>query len=115
MEINITSERENKLFHRKEIRFMATYPGSKTPTGEEMREEICKKLSLHPNMTIIIRIRQIFGSSSSEVEAHSYSKKETMEAFARKAKGQGSKDAKAPKAAAPAEAQKPEKKAQAEK
>ncbi len=108
MEINITSERENKLFHRKEIRFMATYSGSKTPTGEEMREEICKKLSLHPNLTSVIKISQVFGNSSSNVEVHSYSNKETMAVFSRKAKDSAKNGANATQTA-----HKPEKKAEA--
>lgn len=98
MEISISDEKENKLFGRKEISFTATYSGSKTPSKEEIKQEICKKLSLHPELTTVIKVTQAFGRNSSEVLVRSYSKKETMERLERQPK----KDAKAAQAAAPA-------------
>lgn len=109
MEISITSESENKLFNRREIRFTASYSGSRTPSKDEVKEEICKKLSLNPDMTVVISINQAYGSNSSEVVVHSYSKKEAMERLVRqpKEKKEGAKAAPAT-AAAPKQEEKRE-------
>jgi ribosomal protein S24E len=99
MDISISSEKENKLFSRKEILFTATSTGSKTPSKEEVKEAICKKLSLNPDLTTVIKITQEYGSNVSEIIVHSYSKKEAMDSLVRKPK---EKKEKAPKAAPPA-------------
>ncbi len=91
MEINIKSDRENKLFGRREVEFAATYHGSKTPSREEIKEEICKRLSLNPDTTVVIRIDQAYGSTASNVEVHSYSDKETMERLVKKRDKKGGK------------------------
>lgn len=98
MDISINSEKENKLFGRKEILFTATNAGSKTPSREEVKEEICKKLSLNPDLTTVIKITQVYGGNTSEVIVHSYSKKEAMDALVRQSK---EKKGTKPAAAAP--------------
>ncbi len=85
MEIRILEEREEKLFGRKEIIFETSYEG-KTPSGEEVKQEICKKLGLSPDLTIVIKIDQAFGKGLSTVKVHSYAKKEIMERIVRKSK-----------------------------
>lgn len=79
MEIKVNDQRENKLLHRKEIQLTVEYSGSRTPSREELKEEACKKLSLHPELTEIIYIDQLYGSNSCNAQIHSYSKKEAME------------------------------------
>jgi ribosomal protein S24E len=113
MDISITSETENKLFSRKEILFTATYSGGRTPSREEIKEEICKKLSLNPDMTTVIKITQAYGRTSGEAMVHSYSKKEAMEGLTRKPKEKkaaagATAPAKAPAAEAKAEPKKEE-------
>ena len=78
MEINVTNQTENKLFDRKEICFNAVYKGNATPSRETVLEEICKKLSLNPELTVVTNITQAFGNNTSSVTVYSYSKKETM-------------------------------------
>ena len=78
MEINVTSQTENKLFDRKEICFNATYKGNATPSRETILEEICKKLSLNPELSVVTKITQAFGNNTSNVTVYSYTKKETM-------------------------------------
>ncbi len=108
MEISILDDSENKLFERRELRIKATYEG-KTPSRDEIKEGVCKKLNLSPDTFEIIRIDQGYGMRESEIVAHSYRSKESMERFARKAKSKGG--APAPAAAAkPAEAKAGEKK-----
>ena len=80
MEVKITSSTENKLLNRKEIEFEAVQDGS-TASRVELTKEICKKLSLHPDSTIIVRINQGFGSKESTGIAHSYASKEMLEKY----------------------------------
>ena len=101
MEVSILDDSENKLFDRRELRIKATYEG-KTPSRDEIREGVCKKLNLSPDTFDIIRIDQGYGLRESEIVAHSYKSKESMEKFARK--GKAVADAAAPGAAKPAEA-----------
>ncbi|HUB92351.1 MAG TPA: hypothetical protein VL945_00140 [Candidatus Saccharimonadales bacterium] len=110
MDISITSETENKLFGRKEILFTATHTGSSTPSKEVIKEEICKKLSLKPEMTEVIKITQSFGSNKSDVLVHSYSKKEAMDSLVRKPKEKKAAGGAAPAKAPPAEAKQEAKK-----
>lgn len=99
MEIKIIEEREEKLFGRKEITFETSYEG-RTPSGEEAKQEICKKLGLSPDLTVVIRIDQAYGRGMSTVKVHSYAKKEVMDRLVRKPKEASAKKAEAAKPAA---------------
>lgn len=77
MEIKVSNEKENKLMNRKEIEAVVTYTG-KTPTRDEVKEELCKKLSLNPDTTVIMKIDQEYGAMASGITAHSYASKESM-------------------------------------
>lgn len=112
MELQISKDFENKLFGRREISFSLSYTG-KTPTKEEVKQEICKKLSIDPELTLIVRISPLFGTTVNQGLAHSYSSKEMMKVeqkylFDRK-------DKKAKKDGAQAAAPAPEAKAQEKK
>ena len=77
MEIHIENDVSNKLLNRREIRFSCTYAG-KTPGKEELKVELCKKLSLSPETTAIVRLEQLYGVMKSTGLAHSYSDAESM-------------------------------------
>ncbi len=77
MEIKVTSQNENKLLHRKEIGFTITGFES-TPSKAEVHRELCKKLSLLPDSTIITNLKQEFGMKECSGTAHSYESKEQM-------------------------------------
>ena len=77
MDVKIEKNTDNKLFGRKEIVFSTSYKG-KTPTQEEVKEEICKKLSLSPDLTVVVKISPLFGNSAASVLVHSYASKEAM-------------------------------------
>ena len=83
MEINVIENVDNKLLGRKEIQFLATY-GDKTVSIDDAKTEICKKLGLKPENTVINRINQKFGLKQSEITAYSYQSKEAMERYERK-------------------------------
>ncbi len=109
MEIQIGKDFENKLFGRREISFSLSYTG-KMPTKEEVKQELCKKLSLNPELTLIVKISPLFGTTVNDGLAHTYVSKEMMNVeqkylFERK----GKKDK---KAGAQAQAPAPEAKAE---
>ncbi len=103
MEINIEKEHENKLFERREITAHATYD-SKTPTRESVKEALCKKKSMNPEMVEIISIDQAYGSKECTISAYEYLTKEAKERGAFRI---GSKQKKTDAAAPAAEAAKP--------
>jgi small subunit ribosomal protein S24e len=99
MEINIMEDKENKLLGRREVSFMATYESS-TPTKEQVKESICKKLNMNPESTEVVRIEQLYGNKASSVLVYSYESKELMQKMApkvkeKKAKGEPKATAKA--------------------
>jgi small subunit ribosomal protein S24e len=80
MEVKIISNNENKLLNRKEITFSVDQDSS-TATRESLTKDICKKLNLSPEATIVVRIDQGFGSKESTGIAHSYASKEMLEKY----------------------------------
>jgi ribosomal protein S24E len=78
MELKINSNQENRLLNRREIMFSVEQDGS-TPSKVELVKEICKKLNLSPDSTIIVRVDQGFGRKESSGVAHSYSDRKLME------------------------------------
>ena len=108
MDVSVLDDNENKLFDRRELRIRAVYEG-KTPTRDEIRESVCKKLNLSPETFDIIRIDQEYGIQESEIVAYSYKSKESMDKFAKRKKEKAGA-APAPAAAKPAEQKKKEEK-----
>ncbi len=97
LEIKLNNQIENKLLKRKELSFTAYYKG-KTPGRDEIKQEICKMLSLKPEATVIIGINQQYGVQESVIAVNSYNKIEDMKRFERaeKKSGSESKEQKAP-------------------
>ncbi len=83
MEIKIIENVENKLLGRKEISFLATSE-DRTVSIDEAKTEICKKLGLKPENTVVSRIDQKFGLRQSVIKAYSYQNKEAMDRYERK-------------------------------
>lgn len=83
MEINILSNKEEKLFERSSIVFFMEYK-NQTPSKEEAKVALCKKANLRPDFTVITSIEQAFGSKSCKAYAHSYSSKEALDRYERK-------------------------------
>ncbi len=95
--IQVVADKENKLVQRREISATAQYQG-KTPSRDEVKQQICKQLNLPPESSAVVAINQIYGTMSSTIVLHSYKSKEAMEATEPQPK------AKAAKPGAPAEA-----------
>jgi len=80
MEIEITRDIKNALLNRREIEFYMVGEG-KTPARNDVKTELCKKLSLSPENTIIVRIDQDYGMQRSSGTANSYEKKEDIQRY----------------------------------
>ncbi len=128
MEISIQSDTNNPMLQRREISFVALQDSS-TPPREEVKKEICKKLNLDPELTVLVAVRQEFGLKRSSGKVHTYKTKQQLEAsepkylMARFAKKAAKKEAAATQEAPPQEKgekaeekkEKPEKPKKAEK
>ena len=79
MEISIQSDANNPILQRREISFVALQDGS-TPPRDEMKMEICKKLNLDPELTVLVEIKQEFGLKRSAGKVHTYKTKQQLEA-----------------------------------
>ena len=70
VELKIEYNRDNKLLHRKEIKYRATFTGKPTPSKEAIRELISKNLGVSKDLVIVDRNIQETGKS----EVMGYSK-----------------------------------------
>ena len=78
MELKITNDRENALMGRREITFYIDGE-EKTPSAAAGKKELCKKLNLDPESTIVTKVEQRFGMRRAECAAHSYKEHGAME------------------------------------
>ena len=78
MEIKISNDKENKLFKRREISFLVVGE-EKTPSAAQVKKELCKKLNVSPDATLIKELYQAFGERMCNGTAVSY---ETADAMA---------------------------------
>lgn len=101
MDISIQSDTNNRMLQRREIGFVAVQEAG-TPRRDELKKEICKKLSLDPDSTILVEVNQEFGMRRSAGIVHSYKSKEQLmkaepkyltERLAKSGKKEGSKEA----------------------
>ncbi len=77
MEVSILSDKSNPNTKRREISF-AVVQDDKTASRDEVKRELCKRLSLDPETTIITQMKQEFGMRRSTGVAHSYASKEQI-------------------------------------
>ncbi len=80
MELKIVSDNEDKLLSRREIKF-AVEDQSSTVDRYELTKEICKRLNLNPEFTLVVRIDQGFGRKKCSGMAHSYKNRELLERY----------------------------------
>jgi len=77
MNINITSNTDNKLLDRKEIRAEISFSGS-TPKRAELKEAVGHKIGANPELVVLRQVSSNFGSHTVKVTAHSYSSKDAL-------------------------------------
>ncbi len=77
MKLEITYEKENPLFKRKEIVAYAS-DIKHTPSKDEVKKEIASKTKAKEDSISIEQIFQLFGGSKAKVKAKIYADKETL-------------------------------------
>jgi ribosomal protein S24E len=77
MEIKVTSDSNNALLNRREIGFYVLSENA-TPSRDSVKVELCKKLSLSPEATIVVNMSQEFGVKRCECTAHTYKDEATL-------------------------------------
>lgn len=83
-EIKLTSEKENQLFKRKEIKGFIN--SEKSPSREEISKLLSEKFSIPLANVKIKKIRGNFGSKTFNIEANLYHSKEESDAVELKKK-----------------------------
>lgn len=76
MQFNIKSEKENKLFNRKEVE--VELEADMTPSQEEVKNLVAEKLSTQPENIRIKKIAGKFGSKVFAVSANVYDSEENL-------------------------------------
>ncbi|MCL5100744.1 MAG: hypothetical protein M1122_02215 [Candidatus Marsarchaeota archaeon] len=79
-DMKVLKDQENKLIGRREISIFLSYEG-KTPSRDEIKEGVCKKLSLDPEITDVVKVDQLYGSMASNVKVYCYKDKKAMDMF----------------------------------
>jgi small subunit ribosomal protein S24e len=99
MELNITTQKENPLLHRKELHGELTFQGA-TPSNKQLQEELAKKLNVGQEVLAIRHIFGAFGGAKAKFEAYAYTSKEQFDKIEPKKKQKAAAPGTAP--AAPA-------------
>jgi ribosomal protein S24E len=77
MELNIESEKENKLLGRKEIEAKITFDAA-TPNRIQIKELVCGKLGANTDFTVLRNTKNEFGMKRITVTLHIYKDAESM-------------------------------------
>ena len=72
MEIEITSQKENKLLERTEIYFKVKHDKEKTPAREEVRAKLADALGAKKDTVLIDKMRSVFGQQLTQGYAKAY-------------------------------------------
>lgn len=96
MEFNVLSQKENKLFNRKEI--VATLNSLVTPSRAEVVKALAHKFSASEDAIVIKNILGRFGTKEFTINAKVYSSREDLEKIEPKPKKKGETPAEAPAA-----------------
>lgn len=100
MDVEIVKEREMPLLNRKRVSLDANYAGSKTPSSDEVKKVLAKKLGVSEELVAIRHIYQRFGSGKAKIIAHIYDKVEDLKALEKKkVKGEAAPKVESPKGA----------------
>ncbi len=112
--MKIVKKEKSKLLPRIDIIAEASHVDKRTPSVEEVKEELSKSLKVDKELILVDHIYSEFGSGNSKVIAYAYDSKEEMEKVTKKGKKQKEAEAKAAEEAkkkaeeeAPAEEEKP--------
>jgi len=94
METIIKKQAMNPLLLREEVEFVINSPT--TPSKNEAKDAISSKLNKSPEVIVIKKIHQKFGTEDTEVYAYVYNSKESLEKIEPKPKVKKENAAEAP-------------------
>ncbi|MGC8586147.1 MAG: 30S ribosomal protein S24e [Candidatus Micrarchaeia archaeon] len=78
MDIQIIFDKQNPYLKRREVKFSIISEKS-TPSRAEVLKEICSRLNVNPEYSIIASIMQDFGIGKSTAVLHVYNSKEELQ------------------------------------
>jgi len=77
MQIEVKKERDTPLLSRKRVTITAEYEGA-TPSRNDLRKEIAKKINAKENLVVLKHIYTRFGSQKAKIIAHVYNNEEDL-------------------------------------
>ncbi|RLG72749.1 MAG: 30S ribosomal protein S24e [Methanobacteriota archaeon] len=78
MEIEVVERKDNKLLRREEMYLMVSSDGT-TPSREEIKQRVVAEFDLNPDLTLVDRITQRFGSRKVRCYIKVYKDRKWME------------------------------------
>lgn len=79
--IEIVEEKKNPLINRVEIKFKIDHFGEGTPNRLELKKKIAKMKKANEKLTIIRKVKTLFGSSHDIGTAHIYNEAKELQYF----------------------------------
>ena len=77
MELRIVEKKENKLLKRAEISFELGFDKA-VPARKEVRDALSTSLGANPELIVIVKIKNRYGTRSAKGMAHAYKDKAAM-------------------------------------
>jgi ribosomal protein S24E len=99
MEIEVKNKKENQVLQRNEINGAISFTGA-TPSNQQLRDELAKKLGVQAEVVAIRHIYGAFGAGNAKFEAVAYATKEQFDKIEPKKKAPKAAPGAAPAAAA---------------
>jgi ribosomal protein S24E len=93
--MKIIKQEKSKLLPRIDVVAEAIHVDKRTPSREEVKEELSKSLKKDKDLILVEHIYSEYGSGNSKIIAYAYDSKEDMERIIKKGKKQKEAEAKA--------------------
>lgn len=93
--MKIIKQEKSKLLPRIDIIAEVSHIDKRTPSTEEVRDELSKSLKVAKDLLLVKHIYSEFGSGNSKIIAYAYDSKEDMDRIIKKGKKQKEAEAKA--------------------
>jgi ribosomal protein S24E len=95
MKMKIIKQEKSNLLPRIDVIAEIAHLNKRTPSNEEVREELSKLMKVDKELILIKHIYTGYGSDISKIEAYAYNSKEDMDSLIKKGKKEKEKEAKA--------------------
>ncbi len=80
MEVEILKDNNNAVIGRRE-REESIIQEDRTPSRDEVKKEVCKKLNISPDSTLVVNLSQTYGLRQCTALVHSYPNSDSMKKF----------------------------------